>query len=293
MSPLFSGHETFPLRFTWLAKSVEACQENPRVFADPDAIAVFGVGRNMVRAIRHWGLATDVLGADPDGSVRPTPFGRAAFGPDGWDPYCEDPATAWALHWHLCRTAGRAALWHVVFGHWRGGALDLRALRPALDAWLDDPDALPSESTLKRDLHCLAASYAPPSPRQDPEDAVTCPFTALGLLYADAGTLYPREGRKESLPPAVFAYAVRDHWARRRPGADALPLADVLEAPGSPGRAFLLSDAHAYDLLRRAEALPGAPFRYDSTAGIRQLYLTDREAAPTALLAAHYAPAEA
>ena len=50
-TPSFSGHETFPLRFSWLAKAVEAADDNPEIFGDEVAIATFGVGRNMVRAI--------------------------------------------------------------------------------------------------------------------------------------------------------------------------------------------------------------------------------------------------
>jgi len=53
----FSGHETFPLRFNWLKKGIDAAAEDPEIFNSDRAIAEFGVGKNMVRAIRHWGLA--------------------------------------------------------------------------------------------------------------------------------------------------------------------------------------------------------------------------------------------
>lgn len=288
-SPTFSGHETFPLRFTWPAKAVEATDRDRGIFGDDSAIAEFGVGRNMVRAIRHWGLATGVLQAEGRGLVGPSAFGRAVFGPDGADPYCEDPSTLWLLHWHLCRDAGRAALWHFVFGHWRGGALDLRTLAPALADWLRAVDeAPPKTGTLKRDLACLAACYAPPAPRQDPEDAVSCPLTSLGLLSLSGGALHLHEGRKRGLEPAVFATAVLDHWRRQRPGAETLAVQDVLERSGSPGRVFLLSEEQAFDLLTRAEAT-GA-FRYDDTAGVRQLYRTS-DAAPADLLDTIYATA--
>ena len=116
----FSGHETFPIRYPWPAKAVEATDADPEVFQDDRAIATFGVGRNMVRAIRHWGLAAEVLEADGRGRVVPTDLGRAVFGLDGADLYCEDPGTAWLLHWLLCRDPARATLWHFVFGHWAG-----------------------------------------------------------------------------------------------------------------------------------------------------------------------------
>jgi hypothetical protein len=54
----FSGHETFVFRYTWLKKAVDAVRVDPRVFGQDNAIVTLGVGKNMVRSIRHWGLAT-------------------------------------------------------------------------------------------------------------------------------------------------------------------------------------------------------------------------------------------
>ena len=291
VSTSFSGHETFPLRFPWLAKSVEAVTDDPEVFRDETAIATFGVGRNMVRSIRHWGLATEVLAPHPEerGAVVVTSFGKAIFGADGADPYCEDPGTLWLLHWLLCRDAERATLWHFVFGHWRSGALDLRALQAALEPWLTRLDATPpSESTLKRDLLCLASTYTVPTgSRRDLEDVVACPLSTLNLMADEGGALYLRQGRQRGLPPEVFAYAVLDYWTLHHPEAETLDVREVLEAPGAPGRIFLLGEDQAFELVERVGQLPEPPFTFDSTAGVQQLYRTSRSS-PTDLIAAYY-----
>jgi len=62
----FAGHETFPLRQLWLRKAYDAVARSDEIaprgtFNDPDAIVAFGVGKNMVAAIRHWGLACNVI----------------------------------------------------------------------------------------------------------------------------------------------------------------------------------------------------------------------------------------
>ena len=53
----FSGHETFPLRQMWLKKVVDQSTTDgllPKsVFTNKDAIATFGVGKNMVSSIRR------------------------------------------------------------------------------------------------------------------------------------------------------------------------------------------------------------------------------------------------
>ena len=66
----FSGHETFPLRLNWLKKAVDAVGKKNTIFHSDTAIVEFGVGRNMVRAIRHWGLATEVIEPDTDSKER-------------------------------------------------------------------------------------------------------------------------------------------------------------------------------------------------------------------------------
>ena len=69
----FGRHESFPLRFAWIAKGLGALRENPRVFTGEDATVVLGVGKNMVSSIRYWLQAASL--------VRPLP-GRDAHRPD-------------------------------------------------------------------------------------------------------------------------------------------------------------------------------------------------------------------
>jgi Protein of unknown function (DUF4007) len=56
----FSGHETFAFRYGWLTKAVNAASCDPAAFGSPDAVVALGVGKNMVRSMRHWALATQV-----------------------------------------------------------------------------------------------------------------------------------------------------------------------------------------------------------------------------------------
>lgn len=50
----FSGHQTFPFRYSWLPKGVQAVGEDPEVFSRPDAFVRLGVGKNMAASIRFW-----------------------------------------------------------------------------------------------------------------------------------------------------------------------------------------------------------------------------------------------
>ena len=80
-NPSFSGHQTFPFRYTWLKKGVDAVTEDSTIFSSEDAFVTLGVGKNMVSSIRHWCTVARLIKTDPDQRRRlvPTDFGKAIF----------------------------------------------------------------------------------------------------------------------------------------------------------------------------------------------------------------------
>jgi hypothetical protein len=97
----FSGHETFPIRYSWLPKAI-AMIGNPKADFGDDAAAMvdMGLGKNMVRALRFW---VQAAGAEvSEGRYRITRFGNRLLSEDGGlDPFLEDARTLWLLHWKL------------------------------------------------------------------------------------------------------------------------------------------------------------------------------------------------
>ena len=113
----FAGHETFPLRRLWLRKAYEAVRADiakptPNTFDKDEGIIRFGVGKNMVAAIKHWALACGVIVEDPHrdvGAFSTTTFGDVIFEPKtGFDPFMESLATTWLLHWRIASNHERA-----------------------------------------------------------------------------------------------------------------------------------------------------------------------------------------
>lgn len=98
----FGGHEKFVFRQSWLKKGFDLVCAEPTIFTQSDALVRLGVGKNMVRSIRYWCLALGLVEAHPDrtkASLQPTPLGERLLSDGGWDPYLEDTATLWLLHW--------------------------------------------------------------------------------------------------------------------------------------------------------------------------------------------------
>ena len=281
--PQLSGHETFPLRYGWLKKAFDAVGategdgDNRSVFTGEDAIARFGVGKNMVGSMRHWATASGVIEDVPDEHrIQGTYFGELLFNDDdGVDPYMEDPATSWLVHWHL---AGRPekTTWFWAFNHFPALFFERDMLvrgvtRLAEDlAWVRS-----STATIKRDVACFVRTYvAQPTLRQASyEDSLESPLIELGLIKPmgrrDGFRLV--RGPKPSLRAGVFCYAVTDFWSRSFNSANTLSFEALAHEPGSPGRVFMLDENSLVDLLGEMEQLTTGAYTWSETAGLKQL----------------------
>lgn len=281
--PQLSGHETFPLRYGWLKKAFDAVRategngDNRSVFTDDDAIARFGVGKNMVGSMRHWAAASGVIVDVPaENRIRSTYFGNLLFNDDdGIDPYMEDPATSWLVHWHL---AGRSekTTWFWAFNHFPSlfferDMLVRGVVRLAQDlAWVRS-----STATIKRDVACFVRTYvAQPTSRQASyEDSLESPLVELGLIKPIGrrdGFRFVR-GPKPSLGTGVFCYAVTDFWSRSFSSANTLSFEALAHEPGSPGRVFMLDENSLVEQLGEMEQFAGGAYAWSESAGLKQL----------------------
>ncbi len=278
----FAGHETFPLRYTWLSKAVQLVEKDGSVFQDDDAMIRLGVGRNMVRSIRHWGFACGVLENAPDvannrgGVLQPTALGRALFEKDGWDPYLEDPATLWVLHYELAGSSKRATTWYLAFNHYPQPELT----KPELVAWLgklaqEHGWGRVSPASLRRDVDVFLRTYVPSrASRTVPlEDTLDSPFVELDLIreLGTKGSYLLQRGDPPTLPNEVFAYGLIKFLTQTGSNSSAVPLHTIAFAPGSPGRVFALTEDALMVRLERLEAVTDGAIVFHDTAGLRQL----------------------
>lgn len=291
-TPQLSGHETFPLRYGWLKKAYDAVAEAGgeadirNIFGD-DAIARFGVGKNMVAAIRHWAQVAGILAESPSAkTVRGTTLGRKLFGIDGLDPYMEHPATLWLIHWQLAARPTKTT-WFWAFNQFPGVTFERDQLAKGIERLARDRQwSRVASATVKNDVACFIRTYAAPhtTGRAGNDDALECPLSELGLIRALGkrdGFRFVR-GAKASLGDGVFAYALVDFWSRHTDAAT-LSLEAVAHEPGSPGRVFLLDENDVADRLSELIELTGGALRWSETAGLKQV-VRDRDLTPDAAL---------
>jgi hypothetical protein len=280
----FSGHETFPFRYPWLKKGYDAVLADPCLFQRDNATTTLGVGKNMVRSIRHWCLAAGMLRehrASSGTTLQVTDLGTLLFADDGLDPYLEDPATLWLLHWQLAANRARATTWFWTFSHFHEPEFTREVLTSALFRWTQTLHGKPvALSSVKRDVDCFLRTYVPsrPGPRSFVEDTLDCPLVELNLLtlVGDGQTYQFRRGAQQGLPDGVLMYAVARFWETFAPGSETLALPDLARQPGSPGRLFKMDESALIERLEQAERLTAGLLAYRETAGLRQLFRRQR-----------------
>lgn len=296
-SPSFSGHQTFPFRYTWLKKGVDAVTKDSAVFSSEDASVTLGVGKNMVASIRHWCQVSGLIRTDPQRRGRSilTDLGKDIFDDEnGFDPYLDDPATLWLIHWKIATNINQATSWYWAFNIFRESQFTSDIFKKQVSEWTQQQKAtarLASDSTLQRDVHCFIRTYCQsPHTTAIVEESFDCPLVELNLiteLPENNGYEFQR-GEKGTLPVEILVSTLVAFWDACFSETDTIPFRELMYAPISPGRIFRLDEDTMALYLERLDDLTDGVLRYDETADLKQVY-RDGDLNPMELLERYYA----
>jgi len=232
----------------------------------------------MAKAIRYWCGAFKLIEDDRD--CQPSQFGRMLLGDDGYDPFLEDPASLWLLHWHLLKQPCRATAWYAAFNALRQAEFTSEDLKLALVKYRDSLGNRTVEASLKKDATCLLRMYV----RQGDdislnEDNLDCPFAELGLIQRAGDSLHYsfRIGSKPSLHAEIVVAACLDFAESLSSGQRTISLSRLLFDEGSPGMVFKLSESALCDAIEQVARWCNA-ISLSESAGLIQMAFTQ---APT------------
>jgi Protein of unknown function (DUF4007) len=274
----FGRHQTFAVRYGWLSKGFQAIKRNPNILRSEEAIAELGVGKNMVESIGYWLRAFQLVEKD---SFKPTVLGEMLFSTyKGCDPYLEDEATIWLLHWLLVTNPEQATAWYWFFNRYHKPEFTSAELATALSDFVGDQVKnvkRPALSTLKSDATLLPRMYTQSKVNRNTpiEEALDSPLSLLGLIRQMPGErgYQSKPIARPSLPIGVLGYAIAELFHAKE--TEILPIEDLMYSRDSfpaPGAVFRLTEI---DLLTKLEKLvdyiPGV-FQINETAGIHQLF---------------------
>lgn len=282
--PHFSGHETFPLRQLWLKKAYEAVNasqvndsiESKGLFSDERSIIRFGVGKNMVSAIRHWALACEIIEGDEASGYKTTALGNHIFGKNGLDPYQEHPTTAWLIHWNLAGIGRRSTTWSWLLNHVIEPKMDSDQLLSGLQNYAKSISYKVASATLKRDLECCLRCYVPRVADDSPEEISDSVLGELGLIQQTGRGIFEfKRGAKPSLNDSLFAYCLISFWESYSPNTQTLTFEAIAHEYGSPGRVFKLDEASVAERVQALNEVTKGQLVWSDTAGMRQVIRTN------------------
>jgi len=245
-------------------------------FGDDDAIVKLGVGKNMVESIKYWCEMTSIIA---DGAL--TPFSHRILGEDGWDPFLEDDASLWLLHWRLITNRDFLTAGGAMFSYLHKPEYSKREVAEALARFLEQKGRKPpSDNVLLRDVDCYIRAYAGSrrfEKKKNGEESFDCPLQELNLIHPmNDGELYRFAiGPKPSLPPEVIGYAIWDYLNQdnTRPSTR---IQDVLYHEFSPGQVFMLDENSLVEAINTLNVDPmwGEDFSFTESAGIATVHCT-------------------
>ena len=287
-------HESFHLRTGWLRKGFESIKNDSQFFNSENAVEEFGVGKNMVHAIRYWCQAFNLI-AGTDEGFEPTAFGEYLF---KHDKYLEDPVSDWLLHYQLVTNSDLAPTFF-----WAFNLLGLKEFNTenfcksisALYARLGLK--VVASHTLSSDFNVMVRAYCDRSNElKGAEDVSDSPFNSLELLVPsqDKRNYRFRVGPKRDLSSSLIAYSIAKQMQYKKKDFSDLNsfqinLDALLWEPFSPGMVFKLDGesliAYLEDICQ-SKLLGKAQF--STSAGIKQLIVTCKNLNPESILNSHY-----
>lgn len=281
-NPVFGRHETFHPRYGWFRKAFTCTDLDPNIFNDEDATVKIGVGKNMVRSIRFWGLAAKLIVENkivPNSrrnSLTTTDFGKSLFGDSGWDQYLELPGTLWLIHWLLLSPRSRLPVWWIAFNEFNAVEFTDNQLELVVAKRLDENTdwKCPSFSTIKKDVSTLLRSYAPAHRTKSSglEEMLDCPLRELRLIDFSKHSKKYRFAydEKPTLPAEILIFSILDFVANSSNQAGTADIGRFASEPGAPGKVFKLTEYQIIEKLEKIiHQLPSLSLT--STAGATQI----------------------
>ena len=273
----FTGHDTFPLRHGWLEKAFHAISsEDKNPFTAEDAIVKFGVGKNMVNAIKHWALATSFIKRNDDGYTTSN-YAQHLLQEDV-DPFIENIGTIWKIHYEFCKkSTNTTPYW--IFSHLNTPTFSREYLEPKLQKFaVENGKSEPAIKTLRTDINVALAMYCRAKSKTTlKEEDISSPLAELNLIRRTDDNRYTlNTGFKKTLPQNLFISSIVDFWETKdlidESKTNSIRLESLLVTPQSPGRIFVLSENELTDRLHDLHLQTDGALQLSETAGILQIF---------------------
>lgn len=281
----FSGHDSFHCRQLWLKKGFDFVQEG-QSFNSEDAVVKLGVGKNMVSAIRYWLKAFNVI----DNKDNPTEFGTRLFNTEnGYDPFLEDEASLWLLHYQLVKT-GLASIYSIIFNEFRKEKIlfkddvFLNYLKRFQEA---NSELSFNENTVAKDFTVFVNTYKNEEENNDVEDSYSGILSEIGLLKTigkGKEKQYQIENSdRDNLEEAVLLFSILDNQNY----GNSISLNSLEYDYNSPGSIFALNRSGLLSKISEIVS-DNKNITFTDHAGIKELQFKGNKPSAYSILDSYY-----
>lgn len=274
LKPRVKGHGTFVLRDGWINKGLSEVSKkgNERVFTSKEATDIFGIGSNMVTALRYWMQCFNFLDeSKASKGAFLSELGKLVLNNDR---YLEDIFTIWVMHSNIVKNYEKASLFHDYFNDENikvisKGQLETYFVRK----W--KKYNIPSKS-IESDITVLFNSYCKSKGNDDPEDKIVSPLVELGLITADDGVFVKTQPDLRTLPDEIILYELSNLFEYEyegkttEKGRRSIGIGRVSNGLYSLGNIYNLSKISINQMLNRLQNLNY--ITVDRTAGLDVIY---------------------
>jgi hypothetical protein len=210
MKCTFSGHESFQCKSLWLKKGYDFVK-NGYTFNDESAVVRLGVGKNMVSSIRYWLKAFGIT--DEEGKET-TAIGDYLFGERGQDPYVEDIATLWILHYLLVSNRIATIYYEMFTGmHQERNEFSKQNIISYLKRQFSDHkygECPYNENTITKDTETFLKNYVEPSNSKVSDDYSSLLLNIHLIRKIDKDNYEFNIESKAYLDPLIFLFAIKN-----------------------------------------------------------------------------------
>jgi len=261
------GHEKFPLRDGWLNKGLIAVADKSTVFVDKyiPAPDVFGIGNNMVKSLRYWMKAFDLIEDNGSTGAALTDFGKIILENDK---YLEDYFTLWCLHSKIAKNNEGATSWFLFFNHCDAHEMTKEEIYQVLYHGLVQmvEGQTFSEKSLQTDVDVLLNMYSKDPGMEDPEEKNVSPFTQLGLVKKMGNVYFKAHPDKRKINEWELLYEL----AILMKDAKQISIEEAIDNENGIINIYQVTNVQANEFLDRLDAM--GYIHVDRTAGLDMIY---------------------
>lgn len=234
----YGQHQSFYLRDRWLSKVIRHLKTDERFFYDKEAFEKMGLGKNMVKSLRYWVVATgvveEVLNDQRKKIHRITNLGHLIFEFDRFIKYQE---TAAILHYQMVKQKEPSSSWYWYFNYYKESIITKDHLLKDLIIWVQENEKKNvSEQSLKRDIDCLIKLYTAGQSTNDPEEVIQSPLNKIKLVVEEKGIIYKKNTSLADIGLGALMFVLLDY--KQRNGISNISVDDLVSEKTLWGKVF-------------------------------------------------------